>query len=84
MMQWITALWLGCCGLAVANPPPSACSFPLRGGSTVCDPLGLRTNIGREFGTTTTKVSVGYDAIGQLTSWNAWESGVPARSQEQK
>ena len=25
-----------------------------------------------------------HDAIGQLTSWNAWESGVPARSQEQK
>lgn len=41
-----------------------ACSY-------VPDALGLRTNIVRNLGLTTSTVTAGYDNIGQLTSWTA-------------
>lgn len=47
------------------------------------DALGLRTNIARNFGLTASTVSAGYDAIGQLTSWNAAETNGAARHNEQ-
>jgi len=47
------------------------------------DPLGLRTNITRNLGLTTSSVSVGYDSIGQITSWLAKESGGIPRLNEQ-
>jgi hypothetical protein len=37
------------------------------------DLLGLRTNITRNLGLTTNTVAIGYDGIGQLTSWSARE-----------
>jgi RHS repeat-associated protein len=48
------------------------------------DLLGLRTNITRNLGLTNSSVSVGYDSIGQLASWQAREdlSG-PLRLNEQ-
>ena len=48
------------------------------------DALGLRTNITRSLGLTNSNVTVGYDSIGQLTSWKAREglSG-PLRLNEQ-
>lgn len=42
------------------------------------DPLGLRTNIDRYLGMTTNKVVVGYDNIGQITSWSATETNAGA------
>ncbi len=47
------------------------------------DPLGLRTNIVRDFGLTNNSVSIAYDAINQLTSWSAKESSGAARQNEQ-
>jgi RHS repeat-associated protein len=47
------------------------------------DALGLRTNIVRNLGLTTSSVTVGYDNIGQLTSWAAAESGGTPRLNEQ-
>jgi RHS repeat-associated protein len=47
------------------------------------DPLGLRTNIVRDFGLTTNSVSIGYDNIGQLTSWSAKEWNNALRQNEQ-
>ena len=47
------------------------------------DPLGLRTNIVRNFGLTTNSVSVGYDNIAQITSWAAKESSGALRQNEQ-
>ena len=47
------------------------------------DPLGLRTNIVRDFGLTTSSSAIGYDAIGQLTSWSAKESNGSLRQNEQ-
>ena len=47
------------------------------------DPLDLRTNITRNFGLTNSSVSVGYDLIGQLTSWGAKEPNGAARLNEQ-
>jgi RHS repeat-associated protein len=47
------------------------------------DPLGLRTNIVRNLGLTTNSVAVGYDNIGQLTAWNAAETGGTSRQNEQ-
>jgi RHS repeat-associated protein len=48
------------------------------------DLLGLRTNIVRDIGLTNSSVAVGYDSIGQITSWQAREgvSG-PLRLNEQ-
>ncbi len=47
------------------------------------DPLGLRTNITRNLGLTSSSVSVGFDNIGQITSWLAKESGGTPRLNEQ-
>jgi RHS repeat-associated protein len=47
------------------------------------DPLGLRTNITRNLGLTSSSASIGYDNIGQITSWLAQESGGTARLNEQ-
>lgn len=55
----------------------------LDGYSYTIDPLGLRTNILRNFGLTTNSVSVGFDNIGQLTSWSAVETGGTPRQNEQ-
>ena len=56
----------------------------LDGYSYGTDLLGLRTNIVRDLGLTSSSVSVGYDSIGQITSWSAREglSG-PLRLNEQ-
>ena len=42
--------------------------------SYIPDPLGLRTNLVRSLGLTTNFVNVGYDNIGQLTSWSGAET----------
>jgi RHS repeat-associated protein len=47
------------------------------------DLLGLRTNITRDFGLTTSTVSVGYDQIGQIVSWTAKEASGTPRLNEQ-
>ena len=47
------------------------------------DPFGLRTNITRNLGAANSSVTVGYDNIGQLTSWAAKEAGGAARLNEQ-
>jgi len=47
------------------------------------DALGLRTNIVRNFGLTSSTVTAGFDNIGQLTSWNAAETGGTPRQHEQ-
>ncbi|MDB6065172.1 MAG: type secretion protein Rhs, partial [Pedosphaera sp.] len=47
------------------------------------DPLGLRTNLTRNLGLTTNGVAVGYDNIGQLTSWSATETNGTPRLNEQ-
>jgi len=47
------------------------------------DPLGLRTNIVRNFGTTTSTASMAYDALGQLTNWVAQEGAGTSRLNEQ-
>ncbi len=47
------------------------------------DALGLRTNITRNLGLTTNSVAVGYDNIGQITSWSASElSGMPRMNEQ--
>jgi RHS repeat-associated protein len=47
------------------------------------DPLGLRTNVTRYLGVTTNAVAVGYDSIGQITSWSAdnWADGLRQNEQ---
>jgi RHS repeat-associated protein len=55
----------------------------LDGYSYGMDSLGLRTNITRNLGLTTNSVSVGYDLIGQITSWLAKESTGTPRMNEQ-
>ncbi len=47
------------------------------------DALGLRTNIVRNLGLTSSTVAAGFDNIGQLTSWNAAEAGGMPRQNEQ-
>jgi RHS repeat-associated protein len=47
------------------------------------DLLGLRANIVRDFGLGTNNVALGYDPIGQLTSWRASESSGTPRQHEQ-
>jgi RHS repeat-associated protein len=55
----------------------------LDGYSYSLDPLGLRTNIVRNLGLTSSSVSVGYDNIGQITSWLAKETnGVPRLNEQ--
>jgi RHS repeat-associated protein len=55
----------------------------LDGYSYGMDNLGLRTSITRNFGLTTNSVAIGYDNIGQITSWTASESGGTLRQNEQ-
>ncbi|HTV42180.1 MAG TPA: RHS repeat-associated core domain-containing protein [Candidatus Sulfotelmatobacter sp.] len=55
----------------------------LDGYSYTLDPLGLRTNILRNLGLTSSSVSVGYDNIGQLIQWFATETNGLARFNEQ-
>ncbi len=47
------------------------------------DALGLRTNIVRNLGLTSSTVTVGFDNIGQLTSWTASDAGGTPRQNEQ-
>jgi RHS repeat-associated protein len=47
------------------------------------DALGLRTNIVRNLGLTSSAVAAGFDNIGQLTSWNATETNGTLRQNEQ-
>ncbi len=48
------------------------------------DPLGLRTNLVRNLGLTSSTVTIGYDNLGQLTSWSGAEtSGGLLRQNEQ-
>lgn len=56
---------------------------PLDAYSYAHDLLGLRTNITRDFGWTTSSVTAGYDNIGQLTMWNAKETSGALRLNEQ-
>ena len=55
----------------------------LDGYSYVYDLAGRRTGITRNFGLGYNNVSVGYDNIGQVTSWTAGEPGGAARLNEQ-
>lgn len=55
----------------------------LDGTSYTHDLLGLRTNLFRDFGWTASSVTAGYDDIGQLTTWNAQETGGVPRHNEQ-
>ena len=64
---------------ALANP----WGHVLDGYGYTHDPLGLRTNIVRDLGLTTSSVSVGYDAIGQIVSWVAKEASGTLRWNEQ-
>lgn len=48
------------------------------------DVLGLKTNILRDLGLTTSAVKVGYDGINQLTAWTATESNGTPRMNEQE
>jgi RHS repeat-associated protein len=47
------------------------------------DPLGLRTNVTRNLGWTSSSATAGYDNTGQLTRWAAKEDGGAPRLQEQ-
>src|SRR5487761_2416946 len=47
------------------------------------DPLGLKTNLTRDFGLTRSSVKVGYDNIQQLIAWNASETNGTPRLNEQ-
>ena len=55
----------------------------LDGYSHQYDAMGLRTNIVRNLGLTSSSVNVGYDNIGQLTSWLAKDTNGTARLNEQ-
>lgn len=55
----------------------------LDGYAYTSDAFGLRTNIVRNLGLTSSSVAVGFDSIGQLTSWSAKESGGMLRQNEQ-
>ncbi len=46
------------------------------------DALGLRTNLTRMLGMTTNNVTIGYDAMGELTSWVGKESGGASRAKQ--
>ena len=47
------------------------------------DALGLRTNIVRNLGLTSSTITVGFDNIGQLTTWSGAEVGGKLRQNEQ-
>lgn len=55
----------------------------LDGYAYALDSLGLRKSITNELGVATNIVSVGYDPIGQLTSWSGTEAGGALRHNEQ-
>jgi RHS repeat-associated protein len=55
----------------------------LDGYSYTPDALGLRTNIVRNLGLTSSTVAAGFDNIGQLTSWSATETNGMLRQNEQ-
>ncbi len=55
----------------------------LDGYSYGMDLLGLRTNIVRDLGLTSSSVSIGYDNAEQITSWSARESNGTLRLNEQ-
>lgn len=56
---------------------------PLDGYSYGYDAFGMRTNVTRNLGLTTSTVAVGYDAIDQVTSWTAKESnGIPRLNEQ--
>lgn len=55
----------------------------LDGYSYGLDALGLKTNIVRNLGLTTSSVDVGYDSIDQITSWLAQETNGTPRQNEQ-
>src|SRR5947209_14671494 len=80
---WLVFLsWMLGCGLA----SPALVNYwghVLDGYSYTHDPLGLRTNIARDFGLTNNNVAVGYDNIGEVVSWTAKESGGALRLNEQ-
>jgi RHS repeat-associated protein len=56
---------------------------PLDSYTYMPDARGLRTNIVRNLGLTSSTVSAGFDNIGQLTSWNASDAGGALRQNEQ-
>ena len=58
-------------------------THPLDSYAYTPDALGLRTNIVRNLGLTSSTVTAGFDNIGQLTSWNAAEAGGTPRENEQ-
>ena len=55
----------------------------LDGYTYLTDPAGLRTNLTRSLGMATNAVTIGYDAIGQVTSWSASEATNGLRLNEQ-
>jgi RHS repeat-associated protein len=58
-------------------------THPLDSYTYTPDALGLRTNIVRNLGLTSSTVTAGFDNIGQLTSWSAAEAGGTPRQNEQ-
>ncbi|MGB8371200.1 MAG: RHS repeat-associated core domain-containing protein [Verrucomicrobiia bacterium] len=58
-------------------------THPLDSYTYTPDALGLRTNIVRNLGLTSSTATVVFDNIGQLTSWNAAEAGGTPRQNEQ-
>ena len=58
-------------------------AHPLDSYTYTPDALGLRTNIVRNLGLTSSTVTAGFDNIGQLTSWNATDTGGALRQNEQ-
>jgi RHS repeat-associated protein len=81
----LSVLGLFWCGLACASLPRDSLArldytalvnhwgHVLDGYGYGYDFLGLRTNITRDLGLTNSSVAVGYDSVGQLTSWQARE-----------
>lgn len=95
MRRLLSVLCLFCCGLACASLPRDSLArldytalvnkwgHVLDGYGYTHDPLGLRTNIVRDLGLTTSTVSVGYDPIGQVIAWSAKEANGTPRLNEQ-
>ncbi len=88
MIRLVSTFCLLCCCPVSASLPPNSpgrsdqaalvnrWGHVLDGYSYTHEPLGLRTNITRNFGLTTNSVTVGYDLIGQ-------HPGHPGRHQDQ-
>jgi len=58
-------------------------THPLDSYTYTPDALGLRTNVVRNLGLTSSTVTAAFDNIGQLTSWNATDTGGALRQNEQ-